>query len=160
MAEPKTKITEVSPLSFLNAIDNAQQRDDSFKLLAIMKEITGLEPKMWGPSIVGFGEYHYVYDSGHEGDCCLVGFSPRKGKMSLYIMPGGVAPFAAQLKQLGKHKAGKGCLYINKLADVNEAVLRQIITVAFQESAKQGQHNQRAAPAKETKGRSKKGKGS
>jgi hypothetical protein len=153
MAEQKTKKTDASVDDFLNKVADEQQRADAFKILAMMKEITSLEPRMWGPSMVGFGDYHYKYASGHEGDCFLIGFSPRKGKMSLYFMPG-IERFAAQLKKLGKHKTGKGCLYINKLADVDEAVLREMITKNFGEMCKPEQQNKRAEPVK--KSRSKK----
>ena len=127
MAENKTKKTVVSVESFLNAVTNETQRADSFQLVKLMKEITGEPAKMWGPSIVGFGEYHYVYESGREGDICLTGFSPRTGKFALYIGAGHEETSAALLKKLGKHKASKGCLYINKLADVDLAVLRELI---------------------------------
>jgi hypothetical protein len=92
-----------------------------------MKEITGQPPKMWGPTIVGCGEYHYVYASGHEGDTCLTGFSPRKDALVLYFTAGLEERFAAQLAKLGKVKTSKGCLYIKKLADVDLAVLRDMI---------------------------------
>ena len=148
MAETKTKPTDVSVDSFLYGVANAQQREDSFKILVLMKEITGLAPRMWGPSMVGFGEYHYKYDSGHEGDCFQMGFSPRKGKMSLYFTSE-LARFATQLKKLGKHKTGKSCLYINKLADVDETVLREMIETAYGELLKkQAQPKKRAEPAK------------
>jgi hypothetical protein len=127
MPEPKTKPTEVSVESFLNGVADAQQREDAFKILAIMKEITGKPPKMWGPTMVGFGQYHYVYASGHEGDMFLTGFSPRKGALTLYFMAGLEERFAAQLKKLGKAKTSKGCLYIKKLADVDLAILRKMI---------------------------------
>jgi hypothetical protein len=154
MAETKTKQTDASVEDFLNQVSSAQQRDDSFRILKIMKEITGLPPRMWGPSMVGFGEYHYKYDSGHEGDCFQIGFSPRKGKMSLYFFMSGPERFADQLKKLGKHKASKACLYINKLADVDEAVLRDMIATAFKEvRALAQQDKKRAQPPK--KGRSK-----
>ena len=91
-----------------------------------MKEVTGLEPVMWGPSMVGFGDYHYKYASGHEGDCFLAGFSPRKGQFSLYFMAG-LDRFASQLKKLGKCKTGKGCLYVKKLEDIDLEVLREMI---------------------------------
>src|SRR5579871_6178212 len=134
MAEQKTKKTEASVESFLNGVESEQQREDAFAILAMMKDVTRLEPKMWGPSMIGFGEYHYKYETGHEGDIFRVGFSPRKGKMSLFLMPGGPERCAALLKRLGKHKAAKGCLYINKLADVDEAVLRELIAFAFKET--------------------------
>lgn len=132
MAELKTKPTAVSVESFLDKVADAQQREDSFKVLAMMKEITGLKPKMWGPSIIGFGEYHYKYASGHEGDCCLTGFSPRKGSLSLYIMPG-FERYTHLLKRLGKHKTGKSCLYVKRLADIDVAVLREMIETGLRD---------------------------
>ncbi|MBI2808308.1 MAG: DUF1801 domain-containing protein [Planctomycetes bacterium] len=147
MAEQKTKPTGVSVESFLNQVANAQERADAFTVLAMMKDVTGMEPRMWGPSIVGFGEYHYKYASGHEGDCCLIGFSPRKGQMSLYITPG-FEKFKTYLKKLGKHKTGKVCLYIKKLADVDLAVLREMIEVGFSMAQQPELQNQRAAPVK------------
>lgn len=147
MAEQKTKPTAVSVASFLNAVADEQQREDAFAILALMKELTGLEPKMWGPSIVGFGEYHYKYASGHEGDCCLIGFSPRKGNLSLYFTPG-LERFEAQLKRLGKFKTGKACLYIKRLTDVDLVVLREMIQAGFAMISQPSQQNERAAPAK------------
>ena len=127
MAEPKTKPTEVSVESFLKGVTDAQQREDAYRILEIMKEITAEPPRMWGPSIVGFGKYHYVYASGREGDTCLTGFSPRKDALTLYFMAGLEERFAVQLKKLGKVKTSKGCLYIKKLADIDLAVLRDMI---------------------------------
>lgn len=132
MAEQKTQKTKVDVTSFLNKVGDAQQRADSFVLLKMMQEITGEKPVMWGPTIVGFGDYHYVYDSGHEGDCCLLGFSPRKAALTLYCMAG-MERLGSQLKKLGKHKASKGCLYIRKLGDVDLAVLRQILEANVKE---------------------------
>ncbi len=153
MAELKTKPTAVSVESFLNKLADASQRADSFKLVEMMKEITGLEPKMWGPSIVGFGAYHYRYASGHEGDCALIGFSPRKGQMALYFLPG-LVRFETYLKKLGKCKTGKACLYIKKLADVDVAVLREMIQVGVAMMQKPAQQNQRAAPAQKSRKKS------
>ena len=130
MKEQKTKPTEVSVEDFLDTVTDEAQRADSLTILAMMKEVTGLEPRMWGPSMIGFGEYHYQYDSGHEGDCFLIGFSPRKGQMSLYFMPG-LHRFEAELRKLGKHKTGKACLYIKKLADIDVDVLRDMMKTAF-----------------------------
>jgi hypothetical protein len=127
MVKPKTKPTEVSVESFLNAVANVQRRADSFQMLEIMQEITGQPPRMWGPTIVGFGAYHYVYASGHEGDTCLTGFSPRKDALVLYFTAGLQERFAAELQKLGKARASKGCLYIKQLADVDLAVLRDMI---------------------------------
>jgi hypothetical protein len=126
MAELKTKPTEQSVEDFLNAIPDEQKRADAFAIVKLMKQVTRAEPKMWGSSIVGFGSYHYKYASGHEGDTCLVGFSPRKQNLTLYLMLG-VADYSDLLNKLGKHKTGKGCLYINKLADVDVPTLKELI---------------------------------
>ncbi len=149
MAEQKTKATAVSVDGFLNEVADATQREDAFAVLAMMKEITGLEPKMWGPTIVGFGEYHYKYASGHEGDCCLIGFSPRKGNTSLYFMSG-LVRVEAYLRKLGKYKTGKACLYVKRLADIDVAVLREMIEIGFAMMNDPVQQNQRAAPAKKS----------
>ena len=126
MSDVKTKATNASVEDFLNAVEHPVKRADSFVLLEIMTEITGMAPKMWGESIVGFDTYHYVYASGHEGDWPIVGFSPRKQNISVYIMPG-FTNFESLLEKLGKHKTSKSCLYINKLADVNLTILKKII---------------------------------
>ena len=126
MTEPKTKPTEHSVEDFLNAIPDEQKRADAFAIVKVMKQVTRLEPTMWGGSIVGFGRYHYKYASGHEGDSCLVGFSPRKQNFTLYLMLG-LADNSELLDKLGKHKTGKGCLYINKLADVDVPTLKELI---------------------------------
>jgi hypothetical protein len=150
MADQKTKPTNVSVEALLKKVADPQQREDARVILNLMKEISGLEPRMWGPSIIGFGEFHYQYDSGHEGDCCRIGFSPRKGQMSLYFMPG-LEKFESFLKKLGKHKTGKACLYIKRLSDVDIAVLRDMIEVGFEMTSDRKQQNQRAAPAQEKK---------
>jgi hypothetical protein len=126
MAEQKTKPTQLSVTAFLNGSgDNAAQQD-YLVLVKLMEKITGASAVMWGSSIVGFGSYHYKYESGHEWDICLTGFSPRKANISLYVLAG--APRQDELlKQLGKHKAGKGCLYVKKLADINLEVLELLI---------------------------------
>lgn len=126
MAEQKTKPTTVSVGGFLEKIPDEAVRDDCQTIIKIMKTATGESPKMWGPSIVGFGQYHYKYDSGHEGFACLTGFSPRKQNITLYLMPG-VTGREDLLNKLGKHKASKGCLYIKKLDDVNIPVLETLI---------------------------------
>lgn len=126
MAEQKTKPTAVSVDSFLGKVADEKVRDDCYALIKIMKKITGEEPKMWGPSIVGFGKYHYKYDSGHEGDSCLTGFSPRKQNITLYVMPG-FADHTNLLQKLGKHKAGKGCLYIKRIADIDVSALEKLV---------------------------------
>lgn len=126
MAEQKTKPTALSVHDFLAQVADEQVRDDCFTLIRIMTGITGAPARMWGSSIVGFGQYHYKYDSGHEGDSCLTGFSPRKQNITLYVMPG-AAGHPALLEKLGKHKAGKGCLYIKRLADIDMAVLQELV---------------------------------
>lgn len=126
MAEQKTKPTGQSVESFLDTIADEGVRDDCAALVQLMKKVTGAKPKMWGTSIVGFGQYHYKYESGHEGYSCLTGFSPRKQNITLYIMPGFAGLTDLQYK-LGKHKAGKGCLYIKRLADVDVKILEKMI---------------------------------
>ena len=126
MAEQKTKFTDDSVTGFLNTIEDEIKRKDSFAIADLMKQATGLKPKMFGSSIVGFGSYHYKYESGHEGDSCIVGFSPRKQNIVLYLMLG-LNNTAGLLEKLGKHKTGKGCLYISKLEDVDTTVLKEMI---------------------------------
>lgn len=135
MAELKTKATDASVTKFINGITDETKRTDCFKLVEIMREITKADPKMWGPSIVGFGSYHYKYASGHEGDSCITGFSPRKEALTLYVMAG-LHEQAELLKTLGKHKAGRGCLYIKKLEDVHLPTLKKIIRVGVKSVAK------------------------
>jgi hypothetical protein len=130
MAELKTKKNTASVTGFLKKVADPKQRADAFRILELMKEVTGLEPKMWGPGIVGFGEYHYRYASGHEGDTCMAGFSPRKGNLTLYILPD-FEPYADLMKKLGKYKTGKCCLYIKKLEDIDLEVLRELIDAGF-----------------------------
>ena len=134
MANNKTTKTEASVEAFLNAVESEQKRADSFAILEIMREVTGEGPAMWGPSIVGFGDYHYKYASGREGDFFLVGFSPRKRNLTLYIM-GGFEGYESLLADLGKFKTGKSCLYINKLADVDVPTLRELIAQSVQHVA-------------------------
>lgn len=131
MAELKTKATTASVSKFLAGVKDEQRRQDCLTVAKMMQQVTKAEPKMWGPSIVGFGDYRYVYDSGRELDWFLVGFSPRKEALTLYLMPGSVE-FAAALKDLGKYKTGKGCLYIKKLEDVDQRSLKMLV----QESVK------------------------
>lgn len=132
MYEPKTKETNKSVIEFIEDIQNPKKREDAYKLLDIFTEVTGYEAKMWGPSIIGFGTYHYKYKTGHEGDAPLAAFSPRKAKVSLYFAPEDPNR-EALLKKLGKHTSGKSCVYINKLADVDVNVLKSLIvhTVKF-----------------------------
>ena len=124
--ENKTQITKASVEDFLNAVEHAGKRRDGFTILEMMREVTGMEPAMWGPSIVGFGSYHYTYASGREGDFPVTGFSPRKQNLTLYIMPGFDA-YESLLSKLGKHTLGKSCLYIKKLADVDLEVLKELV---------------------------------
>ena len=126
MSENKTKPTDAKVEAFIEAVDHEKKRADAWRMLEIMKEVTGMEPKMWGPSIIGFGSYHYKYESGREGDAMITGFSPRKAKMSLYIMPG-FSKYDELMSRLGKYKTGKSCLYVNKLEDIDEEVLRELI---------------------------------
>jgi Domain of unknown function (DU1801) len=121
----KTTVNSADPIAFIDKVKSEVKRKDSHDLVAMMQDITGAPPKMWGPSIVGFGTYHYVYASGHEGDVCLTGFSPRSGALVVYLGPG--IENDKLMAKLGKHKHGKGCLYINKLDDVDRKVLRQLI---------------------------------
>lgn len=125
-AENKTRATAVSPVDFINTVDHTTRRQDALRLLDIFEEVTGLTPKMWGPSIIGYGRYHYKYESGREGEFLMTGFSPRKANLVIYILPG-YRDMSEPLSRLGKHKIGKSCLYINKLADVDEGVLREMI---------------------------------
>ena len=138
MAENKTQKTGASVDEFLAAVSNAQRRADGLALLDMMKDVTGLEPEMWGPSIIGFGEYHYRYESGREGDMPLVGFSPRSKSLSLYVMPG-FGEFDDLLSRLGKYRTGVSCLYVNKLADVDTDVLRELIARSYQYMRDEGQ---------------------
>ena len=124
--EPKTKPTEVSVQEFIEEIQQPQKKEDAYALLSLFAEVTGEEAKMWGPSIIGFGKYHYRYASGHEGDAPLAAFSPRKTALTFYFMlPDGRRE--ELLAKLGKHKIGKGCVYVNKLSDIDTAVLEEMI---------------------------------
>lgn len=135
MAELKTKPQDTSVDAFLQSVSDERKRQDSYALLQLLQEITDESPRMWGDSIVGFGDYRYVYASGREGDWFVTGFSPRKQNLTLYVM-GGFEPHAELLARLGKHKLGKGCLYINKLQDVDQAVLRDLMTTTVAEARK------------------------
>jgi hypothetical protein len=126
MAEQKTKPTEVSVADFLDKVESEQVRDDCRALVKMMKKVTGSPAKMWGPSIVGFGQYHYKYESGHEGYSCLAGFSPRKGNLTVYVM-GDFANKESLFKKLGKYKMSKACIYIKKLEDIDMDVLGKIV---------------------------------
>ena len=128
MAELKTKPNEISVEAFLDAVPDETRREDAKAVSAMMARVTGLPPKMWGPSIVGFGSYGYTYDSGHSGSMCRIGFSPRKAQLVLY---GGFLREPDLLAKLGKHDTGKGCLYIKKLAQVDMAVLEAMAHAAW-----------------------------
>ena len=126
MSENKTKLNDQSVIAFLESGENPKRKDDAFQLLEFMKKVTGMEPKMWGNSLIGFGSYHYKYTSGREGDWFLTGFSPRKQNMTVYIMPG-FTKYGELLEKIGKYKTGKGCLYFNKLEDINLGVLETLV---------------------------------
>ena len=132
MYELKTKETDNNVIEFIEQVDQPKKREDAYQLLDIFTETTGYQAKMWGPSIIGFGSYHYKYASGHEGDAPLVGFSPRKAKISLYFAPGETKR-EQLLKEFGKHTTGKACVYINKVTDIDVEVLKELIkeSVAF-----------------------------
>lgn len=126
MAETKTKATEADVYKFINSFASSEQKKkDSLELVKVLKEITGEEPKMWGPTIIGFGTYHYKYKSGHEGDAPVLGFSPRKAAFSLYIYSD-TEKSKSILPKLGKYKMAKACIYANKLADINIPVLEEL----------------------------------
>jgi len=125
MTKNKTTATEKSVESFIASVEDETKRDDTYELIKIYKSVTREDAKMWGPSIIGFGSYHYKYESGHEGDMCLAGFSPRKSAIVLYILD--FDGKAELLKKLGKVKPSKGCVYIKKLADIDTSVLKKMI---------------------------------
>lgn len=128
MAKNKTEATDENVEDFIVSFtDNEQKRADSFQLLQLMEEISGHPPKMWGPSIIGFGTYHYQYKSGHEGDAPLIGFSPRKAALSLYVFTG-LENHRHLLENLGKFTMGKACIYVKKLEDINQVQLRKLMT--------------------------------
>lgn len=126
MAGNKTTPTDQSVDLFIEAIPDEARRADCRNLLQLMEEVTGEKPKMWGPSMVGFGSYHYRYDSGREGDWFLAGFSPRRHDLTVYITAG-FERYDALMKRLGRHKTGRSCLYIKRLSDVDQGVLRELV---------------------------------
>lgn len=126
MAKNKTTETVASVTEFVSAVKDPVKRADSFTIIELMQSITGFEAKMWGPSIIGFGSYHYVYESGREGDMPLVGFSPRSSALVFY-MSGSLENREKYLAELGKHKTEKGCIYIKKLSEINISVLKKMI---------------------------------
>lgn len=135
MAELKTRKTNASPKAFLDSIEDDTRRKDCAALVRIMKRVTKAQPRMWGPSIVGFGSYHYVYESGREGDWFLTGFSPRKRDLTVYIMAG-FDRYDALMKKLGRHATGKSCLYLKRLDDVDLDVLEELIEASVEHLAK------------------------
>lgn len=134
MSENKTQPTEASVKAYIDSVDHARKREEAHVLDALFRRVTGKKPTMWGPSMIGYGSYHYKYDSGREGDFLRTGFSPRKAKHSIYLMGGYCEDITASkseelLARLGKHSRGKSCLYINKLADVDLDVLEELVRV-------------------------------
>lgn len=128
--ENKTTETEASVDDFLNSVTDEKKRADCFEVKAMMEQLTGMPAKMWGPAIIGFGTYHYKYDSGREGDFLKVGFSPRAQNLTLYIMPG-FGRYEELMEKLGKYKTGKSCLYLKKLDDVDKTVLEELIHESY-----------------------------
>ena len=127
--EPKTKVTTVSPKDFIAAMEDGTRKTDAEILLKWMSKVTGLKPEMWGPSIIGYGRYAYTYESGHSGEMCLTGFSPRKANMVVYVLPGYTsAEMTDRLARLGKHKTGQSCLYLGSLDKIDMGVLAEIVT--------------------------------
>jgi hypothetical protein len=135
--ELKTQLNDASVTDFLNSVEDEQKKKDSFEIMKMMKQVTRAEPKMWGTSIVGFGTYHYKGASGREGDWMLIGFSPRKQNLTLYIMPG-FERYPELMKKLGKHTTGKSCLYIKRLSDVDMDVLKELMAESVKVMQKQG----------------------
>ena len=131
----KTAMTDQAVEDFLNSVEPDRRREEGFALVELFEKATGYKARMWGASIIGFGEYHYKYDSGHEGDSMATGFSPRKAKITIYIMPG-YQDYGPILKRLGKHSLGKSCLYLNKLADVDQDVLVELIQAGVRDLGK------------------------
>lgn len=134
MSDNKTQATQASVADFLTAVEHPTRRADGLELDALFKRASGFTPRMWGPSLVGYGRYDYVYKSGREGSFLATGFSPRKANLSIHIMPG-YADFGPMLGRLGKHKKAVSCLYINKLADVDLEVLEEIVRAGLRDLA-------------------------
>lgn len=133
MSANKTVATKISVDDFLSTLTDETKRRDSYELISIMERLSGEKATMWGPTIIGFGTYHYKYASGREGDMCRIGFSPRKAEFSLYLTCN-ADDFSAMLEKFGKHKTGKGCIYFKRLADVNRDVLEQMIKRSLKET--------------------------
>ncbi len=134
MAKNKTNATAADVDKFISKIDDEQKRDDTYELIALIKEISGFDPVMWGPSIIGFGAHHYKYASGHEGDMPLAAFSPRKTAIVLYFTLGDQGE--KLLEKLGKYKRSKGCVYVKRLADIDKVVLKKMVTLSLKETTK------------------------
>lgn len=132
MADNKTQPTDASVDDFINQTESPKKREDAFRIKQIMEEETGEKAVMWGPSIIGFGQYHYKYESGREGDFLITGFAPRKSAISLYLLGCMETSFDELFAKLGKYKTGASCVYINKLSDVDQTVLRELIRTAYQ----------------------------
>lgn len=143
--KPVTVPTEVGVDDFLAAVPDDRRRADALRLCAIMREMTGEPPVMWGPTIVGFGSYHYVYESGRTGDAPLVGFSPRKQQLVVYLVGGYEERYPALLARLGPHRTGKGCLYLKRLDDVDEGALRELVerTVRVHKGVDRASHDRK-----------------
>ena len=132
MSENKTVMTDVSVADYLETVEPARRREDAQALDQLFRKVTGWQPRMWGPSLIGYGSYHYVYDSGREGDFLATGFAPRKANMVVYIMPG-YADFEAILSRLGPHRLGKSCLYLGSLAKIDTDVLAELIAAGLKD---------------------------
>ena len=132
MSDNKTTVTDVAVDEYLSQVEPERRRVDAQRLDQIFRQVSGFAPRMWGPSIVGYGRYHYRYESGREGDFLATGFAPRKANLVIYIMPG-YTDFSAILARLGKHKIGKSCLYINKLDDIDLDVLKELIAAGIED---------------------------
>jgi hypothetical protein len=133
-ANNKTVATDADVTAFLTSVENDTRRQDALALDALFRRVTGWSPRMWGPTMLGYGQYHYRYETGREGDFLATGFSPRKASLSVYVMPG-YQDYAPILERLGKHKLGKSCLYINKLADVDTDALEELIRAGLADLA-------------------------
>lgn len=134
MSENQTRETDASVQEFINGVENPTRRNDAFRLVELMRRVTGTEPKMWGPSIIGFGKSHYRYESGREGDEPRVAFSPRKANLAIYVLSRDDRSSDDLLARLGKHKTGVVCLYVNKLADVDLDVLEALVARSWKAS--------------------------
>lgn len=135
MAQNKTRPNNSDVTAFLDAVDHPTRRVDAIRLNALFQEVTGWQPRLWGGSIIGYGQYHYRYDSGREGDFLATGFSPCKANLSIYFMPG-YQDYGAILSRLGKHRSGKACLHVNKVADIEIGALRDLVRAGLDDLAR------------------------